>query len=51
MCEEGIRVLSHTASHRVLRCQGTATELSQSLLVNQRSQVVVLQHFDLLDLV
>ena len=49
--EEMIRVLGHTASDRSLRVQGTGTELSQGLLVDKRSQVLILQSLDLLDLV
>ena len=49
--EECIRVFSHTTSNWLFWSQCTATEFSQSLLVNQRSEVFVFQHFDLLDFV
>ena len=45
-----IRVLSHTTSDRLHRVQRTSTELSQCLLVDKRSQILVLQLLDLLDL-
>ena len=50
MLEEVVGVLCHTTCNRVLRVQRTRTELSQCLLVDQRSQIVVLQLLDLLDL-
>ena len=49
--EERVGVFGHTACHRMFGRQGAAAELLQSLLVYQRSEVVVLQHFNLLDFV
>ena len=49
MLEEVVRILGHTASYRSHRVEGTGTEFSQSLLVDKWSEVVVLQHFNLLD--
>ena len=49
--EEVIRILSHTTSYRFLRIQGTSTELSQSFLIDQRSQIFVIQFLDFLNFV
>ena len=49
--EERVGVFGHTACHRMFGRQGTAAEFLQSLLVYQGSEVVVLQHFNLLDFV
>ena len=51
MLEEVVGVFSHTTGNRLHRIQCTGTEFSQSFLVDQRSEVVVFQHFDLLDFV
>ena len=51
MCEEGIRILSHTASHRLFRSQSTATEFSQCLLVDKGCEVFIFKHLNLLDFV
>ena len=51
MLEEVIRVLRHTARHRLHGVQGAGAELGQRFLVDQRSQVLVVQLLDLLDLV
>ena len=49
--EEVVGVLSHTACYRLVRSQLAVAELSQRLLVNQRSEVFVVQSFNLLDFV
>jgi len=49
--EEVVGVFGHTAGNRVHRVQCTCTEFSQCFLVDKRSEVFVLQHFNLLDFV
>ena len=51
MLEEGIGVLGHTAHNRFLGVQSAGAELGQSLLVDERSQVFVVESFDFLNLV
>ena len=51
MLEEVVGVFSHTTGNRIHRIQCASTEFSQSFLVNQRSEIVVFQHLDLLDFV
>ena len=49
--EEVVRIFGHTTGNRVHRVQCTCAEFSQSFLVDKRSEVFVLQHFNLLDFV
>ena len=51
MSEECIGVFGHTAGNGLLGSEGTIAEFSQSLLVDQRSEVFVLEHLNLLDFV
>jgi hypothetical protein len=48
--EEVVGVLSHAACHGIHRVQGAGAEVGQCLSVDERSEVGVLKHFDLLDL-
>ena len=49
--EEVVRVFSHTTSNRIHRIQCACAEFGQCFLIDQRSEVFVFQHFDLLDFV
>ena len=49
--EEVVGVLSHTARHGVHRVQGAGAELGQGLLIDERSEILVVELLDLLDLV
>ena len=51
MGEEGVGVLGHTAHDGVLGVEGTGTELCQRLLVDEGSEVVVVETLNLLNLV
>jgi len=51
MLEEVVGVFSHTTGNRSHGVHGAATEFGQSFLVDQRSEVFVVQLFDLLDFV
>ena len=46
-----VRIFSHTTSYRFHRVQCAGTEFSQSFLVDQRSKIIIFQHFNLLDFV
>ena len=49
--EEVVRVFGHTTGNRIHRIQRTCTEFGKRFLVNQRSEIFIFQHFDLLDFV
>ena len=49
--EEVVGVLSHTARHGVHRVQGAGAELGQGLLIDERSEILVVELLDLLNLV
>ena len=50
VCKESIGILGHTASNGMFRVERTVAEFFQSFLVDQRSEVFILQHFDFLNL-
>ena len=51
VCEERVGVLGHASCHGMFGREGAVAELGQCLLVYERSEVVVLQHLDFLNLV
>ena len=51
MSEECLRILGHTLCLRMLRREGTSTELAQSLLIHEVANIVLFKKFDLLILV
>ena len=48
MCEEGLWILCHTTSNRILRCKGCGAESSESLLVNERTEILHIHFLNLL---
>ena len=51
MCEECVGVLCHTACNGTFGGEGTLTECSKCFLVNQRRELLGLEHLNLLDFV
>ena len=51
MCEEGLGILSHTAGYRMFGRKGTGAELAQRLLVDERTEVLLVDFLNLLVLV
>ena len=50
MSKEGVGILGHTTHNGMLGVEGTGTELGQCLLVNEGSEVVVIETLDFLNL-
>ncbi len=46
--EEYVAVFSHTAGHGVGGAKGACAEVGDCFMVNQRSKIVVIEHFDFL---
>ncbi len=49
--EENVAVFSHAACYRIVGVEGTCAEFSECFLIDERSEVVLIHLFDLLDFV